>query len=196
MLSDEEFADLLRRGEAGGVEFKRAISLDDEGRFKVVRAALGLSNRSDGGYIVMGVEDPNPDGIEVSGVPDQVVGQWSYDHTADLFAEYADPRIRFELDFYDSDDGKCLVFRILEFDELPVLCKRDAPDLRRGACYVRPRGKAETVEVGTQEDMRELVELAVEKSLRRLLSRVGKAGGEIVAAEPVDGYAVEAEGFL
>lgn len=196
MLNDEQFQDLLQRGEPGGVEFKRAIPYAGEARFKVVKAALGLSNRSDGGYVLMGVEDPVQDERVVTGVPDDIVAQWTHDGLANLLDEYADPRVRFDVDYYDSAGGRCIVLRIHEFDELPVICKRDAPGLRRGALYVRPRGKAETVEVGTHEDMRELIDLAVEKALRRFLTRVDRAGGAVHATVAGDPYEHEAEGFL
>lgn len=161
MLSIGEFEELLRRGEPGGVEFKGAVTRESGGRFKVVRAALGLSNRQDGGFILLGVdEDDEGNPVPVGVSPE---AGWSYDNSADLFSEYADPRIRFEIDHHESDDRAFIVFRIIEFDELPVLCKRDGPDLRRGACYVRPRGRAQTVEVATHEDMRELIDLATER---------------------------------
>lgn len=199
MYTDEEFADLLRRGEAGGVEFKQAFPRNDPARFRLVRAALSLSNRADGGYIIMGIEDPaTGEQPNITGVPDDLLGEWTYDWMADLFAEFADPRVRFEVEIHPPEgDRRCLVIRVHEFDELPVLCKRDGDGLRRGACYVRPRGKAQTVEVNTHEDMRELIDLATEKALRRLLTRIGRAGGEIVGAEDaVDPYAAEAEGFF
>jgi predicted HTH transcriptional regulator len=197
VLSAEQFEELLQRGEPGGVEFKGPIPRDSDSRFKVVRAALGLSNRQDGGYIILGVDEDGAGNPVPVGVAPEIQAGWTYDTSADLFAEYADPRVRFELDYYESDDGTFIVFRIHEFDELPVLCKRERqPDLRRGACYVRPRGRAQTVEVATHEDMRELVNLATEKALRRLLQRVGRAGGEVVPASRADEYAAEAEDFL
>ncbi|MEX0865396.1 MAG: ATP-binding protein [Acidimicrobiia bacterium] len=195
-MTAPEFDELLRRGEPGGVEFKGSVPRESEGRFKIVRAALGLSNRQDGGFIVLGVdEDAERIPVPVGVTPDVKAG-WTYDNSADLFSEYADPRIRFEIDHHESDGRVFIVFRIHEFDELPVLCKRDGPGLRRGTCYVRPRGRAQTVEVATHEDMRELIDLATEKALRRLLRRVDRAGGEVIAPEEGDSYAAETEGFL
>lgn len=52
--------------------------------------------------------------------------------------------------------------------------------LRKGACYVRPRRKPETTEIPTQEDMRDLLDLAAEKRLRKNLERVSRAGGVII----------------
>ncbi len=71
-----------------------------------------------------------------------------------------------------------MVLYIAEFDDIPILCKKDYPDvLRKGACYVRPRRKPETTEIPTQEDMRDLLELAAEKRLRKHLEQTKRAGG-------------------
>jgi hypothetical protein len=42
--------------------------------------------------------------------------------------------------------------------------------------YVRGRGKPETIEVPTQTEMRELLELAVDKGVQAFLARAGRVG--------------------
>ena len=64
-----------------------------------------------------------------------------------------------------------------EFDDIPVLCKRAYGNvLRDGACYVRPRRKPETSEIPTQADMRDLLDLATEKEVRKYLERAQRLG--------------------
>jgi hypothetical protein len=62
---------------------------------------------------------------------------------------------------------------VAEFDELPIICKKEYPEiLRRGAIYVRSkRGKPETIEVPTEVEMREIIEMAVDKGNRKLSKR-------------------------
>src|SRR6202044_3763764 len=59
------------------------------------------------------------------------------------------------------------ILRVSEFAELPVVCKKDGIEkLRRGATYIRSRRIPETVEVPSQVEMREILDLAVEKRSR------------------------------
>ena len=48
--------------------------------------------------------------------------------------------------------------------------------LREGAIYTRPRGKVETSEVRTQFEMREIIEMAADKNLRKFVERMGRIG--------------------
>ena len=71
-MTDEEFAQLLALShEISGVEFKGPGARSDRRLFaRVVRAALGMANRRDGGTVVIGVEDTgsslNPVGLRES----------------------------------------------------------------------------------------------------------------------------------
>ena len=48
--------------------------------------------------------------------------------------------------------------------------------LREGACYVRTRRKPETSEIPTQADMRDLLELAIEKGVIRYIEQARRVG--------------------
>ena len=68
----------------------------------------------------------------------------------------------------EYEDKKLIVIKVNEFADIPILCKKDFPNvLRKGACYVRPRRKPETTEIPSQVDMRDLLDLATEKKLRK-----------------------------
>ncbi len=186
-MTDEEFAQILARGyERNGEEFKPAGPATDGYLFaQVARAALGMANRRDGGKVVIGINDTNhgltPVGISASDMP-----TWNYDDVAEKLSSYADPSIRFELESHSHEGNQYIVLAVMEFDDIPVLCKKDYPKqnnrevLRKGACYVRSRRKPETTEIPTQEDMRDLVDLATEKRLRKNLEQLRRAGGLIV----------------
>ncbi len=83
------------------------------------------------------------------------------------------------------------VITVQEFADTPVLCKKHLSIggdvyLREGACYVRPRHKAESSEVSTYADMRDLLDLAAEKALRRIMRTVHAAGIKLGPAAPTD----------
>jgi predicted HTH transcriptional regulator len=181
-MTDEEFAEIIARGrEQSSVEFKGPGLKTDTHLFaKVTRAALGMANRRDGGLVIIGVEEDQA-GLHPTGLLPEQLESWSYDNIADGFAAYADPSIEFDTETREYKGQKFLIIRVEEFAEVPVLCKRAYNKerdkvLRDGACYLRPRRKPETMEVSTYADMRDLIDLATDKSLRRFIARA-QAGG-------------------
>jgi len=163
--------DILQLGrELRNVEFKRSGSASDKHFFAVVaRAMMALANIRDGGTIVVGVPDAAGE-LPVGGVEAEHQPSWNQDHVADRLSTYAQPSVSFTVEVQGHGGKQFVVISVDEFDEVPILCVRDFERvLRRGGCYVRSRRKPESVEVATQEDMRELLDLAVEKRLRRFL---------------------------
>lgn len=181
-MTEEEFAEIIARGrEQSSVEFKRPGLRTDKHLFaKVTRAALGMANRRDGGIIIVGVKEDTT-GLTPEGLTDEELSTWRHDDVADGFAPYADPSLEFETEQVAYQGQNFIVIRVEEFSEVPVLCKRGYNKdreviLRAGACYIRPRRKPETIEVSTYADMRDLIDLATDKSLRRFISRAQSAG--------------------
>ena len=172
-MTDEEFVQLLALGrELSGLEFKGPGPRSDRQLFsQVVRAVLGMANRRDGGTVVIGVED-NQTSLTPVGLTDEDLVTWSYDAVADGIAVYADPYVSFELQTLAHAGKNYVTIEVREFEDIPVLCKRDFPDvLRNGACYVRTRRKPETSEIPAQAEMRDLLDLATDKGVRRFLAR-------------------------
>lgn len=181
-MTEEEFAELVALGrEQASVEFKGPGLRTDRHLFaKVTRAVLGMANLRDGGRVVVGIAEEQT-GLDLKGLTQDELSTWSYDDLADGFAPYADPGVKFDSEIVEYKRRHFLVIRVEEFDEVPVLCRkgynrdRDVI-LRDGACYIRPRRKPETIEVGTYADMRDLIELATDKALRRYIARAQTAG--------------------
>ena len=177
-MTDETFAQIMELGhESSGVEFKGPGSLSD-GRLvaQVVKAVLGMANRRDGGSIVIGVQDDET-ALTPVGVSSNDLRSWTYDDVADQIARYADPAVSFELNIKEYEGNRYVVFEVSEFSDIPVLCKRAFDNvLRDGACYVRTRRKPETTEIPTQTEMRDLLDLAIEKGVRQFLERVERVG--------------------
>jgi len=191
MLTNDQFAAMLSLGrEQNGVEFKGAGPRTDKNLLvKVIRASLGMSNRRDGGWVVVGVNE-GESGIDPAGLSDNDLLTWSYDAFGDNVAVYADPGISFDLQTIVFNDKKFLAIRVTEFEEAPTICKKDYNAegkiiLREGALYVRGRRKPETTEVRSLNDMRDLLELATEKALRRFISRASAVGLSTIEADDV-----------
>ena len=142
-MNEEEFAAQLGMGhEVTGTEFKGPGPISDRQLFaQITKAVLGMTNRRDGGRVIIGVEDnsgtPNPIGLTK---PD--IDTWKYDDVAAKLAEYADPSVSFDLKIEKHNGKDYVILYIGEFNDIPILCKKDYSDvLRKGACYVRPRRK-------------------------------------------------------
>lgn len=200
-MEPNEFELMLLRGENRVTEFKGACPVDtsDTLFLQVLKAILGMSNTADGGRIIVGIEDGTPP--KPLGIPERILAEWTYDHVTDCLKNYADPSAAFVLIPVKHGGVSFIEIRVTEFDVVPLVCKKSdrAGILKEGKCYVRSRRKAETVEVQTQEDMRDLIELATTKRLATLVAQIGKAGGSIAVGtkppEPDELYSVERKGF-
>ena len=97
---------------------------------------------------------------------------------ADVISEFADPYVNFAIAVTPLDGKEFLIVQIHEFEEIPVICKRDGSttNLRRGKIYIRPRRKPESIEIPSQSETRELLEAAVDKGIRKFFARVEKSG--------------------
>ncbi len=155
-MTEQEFEGLFTRGyETNGVEFKGPGSRTDPTFLAgVIRAVLGMANRRDGGFVILGVESDSldPVGFDEAGIEPWLV----YDELSQKVNEFASPSVRFDLEMQGLRGRNFVVVRVHEFDDIPILCSRDyhrpGPGranqiLRRGACYVRSRHKPETSEI-------------------------------------------------
>ena len=181
-MTDEEFAAILaQRRETPETEFKGPGRLSNRQlAAQVVRAVLGMSNRSGGGTVIIGVRE-HEGMLDPVGLSDDDLSTWIFDHLADQVAVYADPSVNFELETKEYNRRSYIVLQVEEFPDIPVVCKADYPNvLRSGACYVRTRRKPETTEIPSQTEMRDLLDLAINKGidrgLRQFLERARLAG--------------------
>jgi hypothetical protein len=190
-MNSDQFSQLLSIGyELRGIEYKGPAPRSDNYIFsEVTKAAIGLSNTRGGGLVIIGVSDHNGV-LTPTGLTPADLQTWRYDDIAAGFAEYADPSISFDREIVDFEGKSFIILKIKEFSEIPILCKKSfsfnkdksnptskAEDiLRKGACYVRSWRKPETTEIPTLEDMRSLIEISVEKGVKKFISQTHAAG--------------------
>lgn len=142
----------------------------------MVKAVLAMANRQGGGVVVIGVEDAG-NSIHPMGLSSADLETWTYDRVADQIARYADPSVSFDMEPRVYNDSIFIVITVEEFAQIPVLCKRAFDNvLWDGACYVRTLRKPETSEIPNQTEMRELLDLAIDKGVARFLERARRVG--------------------
>jgi predicted HTH transcriptional regulator len=167
--------------ESRGVEFKESAAWDSL-QFKIIRTALAMANLRDGGIVVIGVGERDEQ-WNLSGISDDHFATYDVDVVSDAIHKYASPSVTSTMVSVAHNERRFLALQILEFTDMPIVCRRDwgtGPTrfLRQGAVYVRPEGSAKTNEVRTAEDMRELLDLAVDKRVKDFLERSRRLGLE------------------
>ncbi len=194
-MTDQEFEKIINElvhysSERTDVEVKGPGKRDDKCFFaRVSRAMMGMANRRDGGLVVIGIEDKNKK-LTPIGLNEKDIATWNKDDVADRLNNYADPPVEFTVEVRIYGGKKYIVIDVKEFDDIPILCKKDYTSgketiLRNGACYVRSRHKAETAVIPSHAEMRDLLDLAAEKRLRKFVAQTRAAGINLVAPDAV-----------
>jgi hypothetical protein len=120
----------------------------------------------------------------LAGINEQHLATYDVDLIIDQAHKYLSPHVRLDIVTVAHGEGKrYLAIQVREFDETPLVCKKNGPDkekaaepIREGAIYTRPPGKPRTSRVTTAEQLHELLQLAAEKRARHILevsTRVG-----------------------
>lgn len=178
MLSSDtqRWLSLIKLGrEERFLEYKQSRPWGDL-KDKITKTALGMANTRDGGTIIIGVSQKGQN-FQITGMVHSHIKTYDSDEVQAYINTFADPYIRIEQHVLEEGSQCFLAIAVHEFDELPVICKQDCGAvLRQGAVYARSYRMPETCEVRTQTEMREIIDMATEKALRRLISRLKSTG--------------------
>ena len=199
-MNKTELYELVAFGEqTRNVELKRSMSWTDTStKAKITKVILALSNIRDGGYLVLGFSQKGETFVP-TGVAESDLSSFNYDHVRSHVAEYADPYVEFSMEIVkDAEQNRSfIVFAVKEFAEIPLICaKNGLENLEEGAVYTRSRRMPESVKVPTQSEMREIIDMAIEKGLRKYIETSRRAGLEIQVIPQEDEYDKELEDIL
>jgi predicted HTH transcriptional regulator len=172
-----ELRELVLHGrEERNLEHKGPVDWSDPNvKARLTKCILALSNIRDGGAIVIGVEQDG-ETFDPVGLTHEQRDSFKQDDVARHVNEFADPYAELTVSHTSLDAKDFVVIQVKEFDELPVVCRRNGIELRGGAIYTRTRRVFECSEVPGQAEIREILDMAVEKGVRRFGARVAKAG--------------------
>ena len=180
ILPDDEFRRLIEAGyESTRIEFKSPFSWkDDESlwlREKVIQTVLGLANTGDGGDIILGIETEDNKNIKLVGLDEGQLNSFSYDLLKGAVDSFASPCVNFDISEGHYDNKRFIVIRVSEFEDIPIICKRDGQHkdliLRRGDIYCRSQSGPPGTIRATETEMREILELAIDKGMKKLTKR-------------------------
>lgn len=204
-MDEHELLELVNRGhELLGVEFKSAGTFANGLRAKAIRAVLALSNLRDGGTLIIGVTEQG-----VAAVLDPLSAEqaetWSADDVLTQANRYADPPIDLGCEHVQVAGGAAVVINVEPFATEPTICSRDChvggqQILVEGAVYVRSLARRASEAVKSAQDMRTLLDMAVERRLARFVATAERAGVDLhpavdAEAEAEAAYDRELEGL-
>lgn len=163
---------LIARGrESPNLEYKRSEPWDNL-RLNIVKAALAFANTRNGGYIVIGMNPLGGGQYEAAGMMPEHLGGYTLDTVQTEVNRYAAPSVSLDAARHEHGDRTFFVIAVDPFEDVPVICTRDAgDDLRRAAIYTRSRRMVSSAPIDNPEDMRDLIELATDRSVARLRAR-------------------------
>jgi predicted HTH transcriptional regulator len=135
-----------------------------------------MANKRDGGTIIIGVSQTagvfSTDGMEAAHIV-----TYDEDTISAYINSYADPYVTIQKHEKVVNGKTFLALVVYEFEDVPVICERDSgTELREGAVYCRSYRMPETTEVRSQTEMREIVDMAIEKGLRNYLQTSRRIG--------------------
>ena len=159
----------------------------DDTKVKIAQAMMAMSNLRNGGVIVVGMKEPKRGVWEPDIMTDEQVASFTQDDIAQWVNDYAVPAVQFTVGPFFLDTNKSVIIKVREFDSVPTICHKPKPKggrdvLGKGAIYYRSNSKNESAPISSDEDMRELIALTVNKGVAREIERLRVLG--FVAAFP------------
>ncbi len=158
-------------------EFKQGQPWD-ELKLKIVKSVLAMANLSGGGRIIIGVsENPTTRAYEPSKMTEDDSNTYKQDDVSQYVNEYAEPYIGLDLKHFSKDSVHFVVIDVSEFENEPIICKKSHDKgIYRGRVYCRTHKKAESSPDISASEMREIIELAVDKGIRKQMRRLDSYG--------------------
>jgi len=170
--------------EGRGIEFKESFSwaLNIDGlqsnnkAQEVIRSILGMSNIKDGGKIFIGVrqgKDPTEPKFVSKGMNENDLNTYDQDLIFEQVRNFGKPEPQFQILNMEYEGKYFILFNVQSFLFAPIICYnyKHLNRLEMSALYIRTF-KPETKKVTEVVEMREIVELAIEKELDLFSARM------------------------
>src|SRR5579872_6636683 len=139
--------------ELPGIEFKSSGPFNKL-KYAIAKAAQGISNTRDGGYIIVGVKQKQGAPTILQGVDQGIVRTFDPESVRELVNRFASPAIEVQtvtVTHVDKTNVEktFIAIAVPPFSRTPTVCRSDTPssgvykedEMRRGDVYIRPLDK-------------------------------------------------------
>jgi predicted HTH transcriptional regulator len=149
---------------------------------------MAMSNLRNGGVVVIGMREVKKGVWEPESMIAERVTSFNHDDIAQWVNDYAVPAVQFTVESFTHDGNQFVIIQVREFDSYPTICRKPkqlggSVGLKEGAIYYRSNRKNESAPISSEEDMRELIGLAVDKGVAGEVKRLHEL--KLVAAPTV-----------
>ena len=164
------------------LEYKGSmVWTSDYAKVEIAKAMMAMSNLRNGGVIVVGMKETKRGVWDPDIMTDEQVASFTQDDIAQWVNDYAVPAVQFTVEPFVLDTNKFVIIKVREFDAFPTICRKPKQlggreVLKNGAIYYRSNSKNESAPISSDEDMRELIALAVNKEVAREIERLRVLG--------------------
>jgi len=177
----KEFIEENKNSEQRNCEFKSANAWDGDFKYKIVRAILCMANKKNGGSIIIGVDENKIAGtFNINELDESTAKTYNGDEVMQFVNDgYADPSVSITLQKLKNEStGKPLInIHVSEFESIPISCKKDYKDiLQTGKIYSRSFSKQECTPNLSSEELREIIDLAKDKAVKKEISHLKEIG--------------------
>lgn len=165
--------------ETKNLDYKEDLNWDkssNDKKLETVKDIIAMANTQDGGKIVIGVRD---DDYEFVGLSEEDYKSFDQTKLNEFLHKYTDPKFSCQVYKDKIYEKYVVVIDIPEFQEVPIICKRDAHSsknnskqiLQKGQIYIRT-DKATSEVIPSAQEMRELLGRAIVKKGDELLNNI------------------------
>jgi predicted HTH transcriptional regulator len=161
--------------ESKSIEFKPSVSwpsnidgIQQNNKIQeIIKSILAMSNTRDGGKIILGVEkDDKEKRYFLKGMSEDDLKTYDQDLIFEHVRNFGEPEPKFQVLNIEYNDKNFIVFAVQSFIFTPIICrnKRSLNRLEDAVIYIRT-DKPETKKITEPSEIREIMDLAIEKEL-------------------------------
>lgn len=165
--------ELIGTNEGITIEYKESFGWKSLSEY--LKAMASFANR-DGGYIIFGVKDKPHKLLGLQGQALQRFESIDNQEWTTNLKEYFAPEIVWEKTIYDFENQKYGVIYTHPAKEKPVICKKDADELRKAAIYYRYNSQNSEIEYPELHSIIEQEKQKINEQWMRTIRQIGDSG--------------------
>lgn len=165
--------ELIGTNEGITIEYKESFGWKSLSEY--LKAMASFANR-DGGYIIFGVKDKPHKLLGLQGQALQRFESIDNQEWTTNLKEYFAPEIIWEKTIYDFENQKYGVIYTYSAKEKPVICKKDADELRKAAIYYRYNSQNSEIEYPELHSIIEQEKQKINEQWMRTIRQIGDSG--------------------